>query len=406
MWYVLSYRDMRWYFVGNSLSNVGTWVQNTAQILLAYQLTHSTSTVGLVVGAQFISPLFLGPVAGTVADRFDRRKVLLSTQIGSALVCSGMAFLQARGALTISALVIGALLVGVGCTFSLPALTTFVPTLVPGDDRRAALAMNGVSSNVGRALAPLLGVGVVVSLGFSWAFALNAASFLTLAVILARLRPRRHTPPRRAPLLEGLRVVARTRRLQVILLMVAAATIATDPPLVLGPSLASELGIGQASAAYFLAAFGVGTFVGSFLPSPGGGLRGAGWYFTILGAAIGFYSLATSVWWAVLFVAVAGVASLLAGAATQALILEITGAATAGRVMAVWAIAYAGSRPVATAVDSWLAGEVGPRWSGVALAMPSFVIGSLILGLRASKRGQIWGKARLEGSLPVSAAAH
>lgn len=403
-WSVLAHQDMRRFFIGNSLSNVGTWLQNTAQILLAYQISHSAGAVGLVMGAQFVSPLLLGPVAGAVADRFDRRQILLVTHLGSAGVCSLMAVLQFTGSLDISALVGGAFLVGVGFTFTLPALTALVPALVPRAERRSALAMNGVSSNAGRALAPVLGVGVVLTIGFAWAFVLNAVSFLVLAAILTRLRPRHQSPAKRAPLLDGLRIVSRWRRLQVILLMVAASTVATDPPLVLGPSLATGFGVSETASAYFLAAFGAGTIIGSLTRSRWQGLGEAGGYLAMLGCAIVCFSLASTLWVAIVAVTVAGMASLLVGSATQALILDLVGASQAGRVMAVWVIAYVGSRPLATAADSWFADIVGARTSGVLLALPSLAIATVILGLKASERGRRWGKAALRGR-PVAVSA-
>ncbi|OLB64074.1 MAG: hypothetical protein AUI10_12595 [Actinobacteria bacterium 13_2_20CM_2_72_6] len=183
-WAVLVHRDLRRYLAGNVCSNIGTWLQNTAQILLAYQLTRSAAGVGLVTGAQFVSPLVLGPWAGVLADRLDRRRLLVVTHVVSAAIAAVMATLQLSGRLTLPLLVAGALAIGTAFTFTLPTLTAFVPTLVPEKDTQAAIKLNTVSFNVGRALAPILGVGVITLVGFAWAFALNAVSFLVLAGVL------------------------------------------------------------------------------------------------------------------------------------------------------------------------------------------------------------------------------
>jgi MFS family permease len=400
---VLVHRDLRWYLAGNICSNLGTWLQNTAQILLAYHLTRSVVGVGLVTGAQFVSPLVLGPWAGAFADRFDRRRLLVTTHVASAVISIGMAGFQFGGRLTLVPLVIGALAIGTAFTFTLPALSAFIPTLVPEEQTRPAMALNAVSFNVGRALAPVLGVGVITTVGFAWAFVLNAISFVALAVVFLMLRSpktkRDSQPPR---LLDGLRIAFRERRILALLMIVALVTITTDPPLVLGPSVAREVfHVPEIRAAYFLAAFGAGTVVASLLPSRGPSLRGSATYLFLLGAAITFFAFTTNIWLAIVAVGVAGAASLLVGTAAQTLLLKLSGPQRAGRVMAVWAVAFAGSRPVATAIDTWLAGTVSARLSSFLLALPALVVAGVILILRTSKRGHEWGHRVLE-SIPAS----
>jgi MFS family permease len=111
----------RWYFIGSVTSDFGTWLQNTAQVLLAYQLAHSVLTVGLVTFAQFTSPLLLGPWAGVLADKFGGRRTLLGTQLVSAVVAATLAGLDFSGLLNIKVLVAGAILSGQAFTFALPA---------------------------------------------------------------------------------------------------------------------------------------------------------------------------------------------------------------------------------------------------------------------------------------------
>ena len=90
-WHVLRDRGtFRWYFVGSAVSDFGTWLQNTAQVVLAYQLAHSVLLVGLVTFAQFTSPLLLGPFAGVLTDRFGGRRVLLGAQLTSAMVAAAL----------------------------------------------------------------------------------------------------------------------------------------------------------------------------------------------------------------------------------------------------------------------------------------------------------------------------
>ena len=129
-WWVLRNKNFRFYFYGSVVSDLGTWLQNTAQVLLAYRLAHSVFAVGLVTCAQFSSPLVLGPWAGVMADRFGGRRTLLGTQIVSALIAATLASLEFAGHLDEIGLVSGAILSGLAFTFALPARNVTVRRLV------------------------------------------------------------------------------------------------------------------------------------------------------------------------------------------------------------------------------------------------------------------------------------
>ena len=143
-WRVLTHPDMKRYFIGSVASDFGTWIQNTAQVLLAYKLTHSVLAVGLVTCAQFSSPLVLGPWAGVMANRFGSKPTLLGTQVLSALFAAALGFLQFTHQLTERYLIVGAVAIGLFFTFALPARTVTVRTLVPEKEVKAAMAMNSV----------------------------------------------------------------------------------------------------------------------------------------------------------------------------------------------------------------------------------------------------------------------
>src|ERR1700749_4437642 len=160
-WVVLRNDRFRLYFYGSVVSDLGTWLQNTAQVLLAYRLAHSVFAVGLVTCAQFSSPLLLGPWAGVIADRFGGRRTLLGTQAVAALVAFVMAALVFSDALNEWLLVAGALVSGLTFTFALPARNVTVQRLVSAEETRAAYVMDAVSYNVGRMLGPILVVVVL-----------------------------------------------------------------------------------------------------------------------------------------------------------------------------------------------------------------------------------------------------
>ena len=235
-WRTLRHRSFRRYFCGSVVSDFGTWLQNTAQVLLAYHLSHSALAVGLVTCAQFTSPLVLGPFAGVLADRIGGRQTLLLTQVVAAAIAAALAVAEFCHVLTEWPLVCGALLGGLTFTFALPARNVTVRRLVPAADTRPAFVMDAVSYNLGRALAPPLTVLIVLTThGYGLAFAVNAVTFLvfTLMLILAG-KGADAEPERRSRVKDGFVIARRNRRIMLLLLMVAAVTVADDPVQVLG----------------------------------------------------------------------------------------------------------------------------------------------------------------------------
>ena len=272
-WRVIREANFRRYFIGSVTSDFGTWLQNTAQVLLVYHLSHSVLVVGMVTGAQFSSPLLFGPWAGVLTDKFGGRRTLLVTQLVAAIFAVLMAALVFDGPVNAWWLGLGAIVSGASFTFALPARNVTVRQLVSPDKAAAAFAMDSVSYNLGRAAAPPLSIALVMAFGFGWAFTANAVSFLVFALCLVladqdtgKLVPM--TGKRKKPgLRDGFAIARHDRRIVVLLLMVAAVTVADDPVLVLGPALASHLHVAQSWSGWFIAALGGGTVLGSLRPS-------------------------------------------------------------------------------------------------------------------------------------------
>jgi MFS family permease len=263
-WVALRNSGFRLYFTGSVISDFGTWVQNTAQVLLAYRLTHSVVAVGLVTCAQFSSPLVLGPWAGVMTDRFGGRKTLIGTEIIATVTASLLAFGEFEGRLSEPWLVVGAIMTGLTFTFALPARNVTVRRLVPDEDVKVAYAMDSVSYNLGRALAPPFAIVLITIAGFGWAFAVNAISFLAFTAILSLVSWGRTEPERRSRVRDGFVIAWRQRRIMIILLMVAAVTVADDPVLVLGPARARHFGASASWSGWFIATLGAGSVLGSF----------------------------------------------------------------------------------------------------------------------------------------------
>ena len=376
-WHVLGDNgEFRLYFAGSVLSDFGTWLQNTAQMLLAYQLTHSVLTVGLVTFAQFTSPLLLGPWAGVLTHKLGGRSALLCTQVISAVVAAALAGLDFGGMLNVPALVAGAIVGGLAFTFALPARNVTVQRLVEPEKLKPAYAMDTVSYNLGRALAPLLTIGIgVAGVNFAWAFAANSLSFVAFSVILWRVRLRPAVEPTQpSRVRDGLQVACKDGRMMILLLMVAAVTVADDPILVLGPALAKQLHVSPTWSAWFIAALGAGTVCGSFRRSKHKAtLRLAATALAALALCMLIFVFAPSIWIAVAAALGAGVSCLVANSVTRSVLARRAKPQDAAAVMAVWAIAWAGSKPFASLVDGVLGSWIGPQWTGLILAMPALI---------------------------------
>jgi predicted MFS family arabinose efflux permease len=413
-WHVLQGNSrFRWYFIGSVTSDFGTWLQNTAQVVLAYQLAHSVLDVGLVTFAQFTSPLVLGPFAGIAADKYGGRRTLLGTQVVSAVVTATVAGLDFAGLLNVSILVIGAIIGGLAFTFALPARNVTVQRLVPADRLKPAYAMDTVSYNLGRALAPLLTMTIgLAGVNFAWAFAANSASFIAFSVILCRTSMQGEAKPkRRSKVKDGFRIARQDGRIQILLLMVAAVTFADDPILVLGPALAKQMHAPSAWSGWFIAALGAGTVLGSFRRSKhqptlrlaATALAALALFMLIFVQAprimpVSAHGPTIALWIAVGAALGAGASCLIANSVTRAVLAGLAGSEKGGAVMAVWAIAWAGSKPVASLLDGALGSTIGPQWTGLILAAPALIpimvvvllpkVGLRFASLRASHTGE------------------
>jgi predicted MFS family arabinose efflux permease len=363
------------------VSDLGTWMQNTAQVLLAYHLAHSVSTVGLVTFAQFSSPLMLGPWAGVMVDRFGGRVTLLCTQIASAQISVTLAVLALRGSLTEAWLIACAILGGLSFTFALPARNVTVKRLVNAEQTRAAYVMDAVSYNLGRATGPLVVVLVGdVGIDYAWAFAANAASFFAFAAVLWWTHQHEiHETKVRSRVRDGFEIASKNRMILVLLLMVAAVTVADDPILVLGPGLAARLHQSASFAGWFITALGAGSVCGSVLRPRGlPRLRLAAASLMALALFMIVFVMAPVIWLSLAAAFGAGVSCLIANSATRTRLAQASSRGDPRRnhvaaVMAVWAIAWAGSKPIASLADGLLGSHIGLAWTGLILAIPAVI---------------------------------
>jgi MFS family permease len=375
-------RNFAPYFVGNASSASGTWFQNLAASLLIYRLTHSAFLLGVLNFCNFVPVLLLAPWAGSAADRFDRRRLLLATQLGSTAISAALAGLAWAGLARVWVVIACAVLLGIGSAFAAPVSMALIGDLVPREQLDAAVALNSMTYNLARAVGPALAAVCVRTLGIPASFAINAGSYLVLvlALLVVSPAPRRLAKRGEARLRDSLRLVKDDPRLLAFLLIVTVVGFASDPVNTESPAFAHAFGRPDTDAGYFIAAFGAGAVLAAFLVA--GRVADSRGRFVVLIGLLGVgmvaYSLVPWLPAAYVLLGVAGFGYLAANtAATSRLQLGVA-ESQRGRIMALWSVAFLGLRPIASLADGAIAGAFGVRAAGVSLAVPALAAAGAI----------------------------
>jgi MFS family permease len=383
---LIRHRNFGPYFVGNASSATGTWFQNLAASLFVYRQTHSPFLLGVLQFANFIPVLLLAPWAGSAADRFDRRRVVLISQVAATSLSAVLAALAWAGLARVWVVMACAVGLGVVSAFAAPASQALIGDLVPRAELQSAVALNSMTYNLARAVGPALAALSVRKLGIPASFAINSVSYLVLVagVLVVRTAPRRRASRAETRLRESLRLVRMQPRLLAFLLIVTAVGFASDPVNTEAPAFANAFGRPDTDAGYLIGAFGGGAVAAAFLLAGRvtGSRRRMLATLVLLGTGIVAFSLTPWLPVGLGFLAVAGFGYLASNtSATSRLQLEVADHQR-GRIMALWSVAFLGLRPVASLADGAIAGAFGVRTAGVVLAVPALAIAGAIYFLQ------------------------
>lgn len=345
------------------------WMQRVAVGWLAWDLSGSAFWVGMVAFADLAPAVLVSPLAGAVADRVDRLRLSLLTQLAIAAQAALIAVLVAAGWMTIGLLLVLEVLGGIAACFAQPARQTLLPGIVPRTDLPSAVALNSLVFNIARFLGPSLAGPAILAWGVAPAIAANALAYTLAAssLLLLRVAPEaRQGHPASASLFgemrAGLAYVARHPGLGPILLFAALAGVALrGVQEILPPFVERLFAGGPDSLALLTAAFGVGALASGLTLAARGRLAGTT---RIAIAAVAVQAVATAGFVAsgvfalgVLAAAVMGAMASLHGIAVQTLVQSATDPAMRGRVLAVWGLITRGC-PAAGALALGAAGEV------------------------------------------------
>lgn len=373
------------FFVGRILSTAGVWVYSIVTAILAFDLSGSALVVGLVGVAQFGPQLVLAPLSGVRADTGSRRNQLIAGRLfvaaGSSLLASWIWLSGPDGLTSVAPIMLTSVIVGVGFAVIGPAQNALIPSLVPPDDLAPAITLNTVPPVLARAAGPAIGAAAAVSVGPAVACAIAAATNVIFAGILWTLKVAPRTsdggPHGDRSFRAGLRYLRTDPRLVPLLLGVAAIGIGGDPPITLAPSLAASYGGSPALVGVLTSAFGVGAVLAFPLLPPVRrllGLAGSGTLgLCLLAAGIAATGVSPSAGVAAATIAVAGAGVTIAMTSLSTQLLGRTPDMLRGRIMALWSIAFVGSRPFAAAANGAIADAIG---LSAAFAVSAVAIGA------------------------------
>jgi MFS family permease len=381
-------RNFRLFFYGQLISQGGTWMQTIALGWLVLRLSHNSGfAIGLVIALQYVPTLLFGVWGGVIADRFDKRSVMLCTQTAMGLVALGLAIVDLTGIVQLWMLYILVIALGVALAVDNPTRQSFVAELVPAADLPNAVGLSSAMFQVARVVGPALAGALIVAVGTGVCFAVNAVSFLFIIGALLMIRTAelyRDAPLGKAKgqLRDGLLYVWHTRELRLILLLtLVVGVFAINTPVVL-PLLAKVTFHGDAAVySWMTIAMGAGAVFGALLAANRADTHGRLLFATGLafGIAICVACLAPSLTLFIIVLVVVGAGQIAFLATCNALLQIIADPTMRGRVMAVYSITLLGTTPVGGPLIGWISEEFGPRW-GYAVGGIATVAAVLVLG--------------------------
>jgi MFS family permease len=375
----MSVVNYRIWFAGALVSNVGTWMQRTAQdwIVLTQLTDYNATAVGIVMALQFGPQLLLMPWSGLIADRFDRRKLLMLTQTLMGLLGLGLGIITVTGVVELWHVYLFALALGVVAAIDAPARQTFVSELVPDDSLSNAVALNSASFNGARLIGPAVAGVLTVAVGAGWVFMINAVTFgfTVLAMLLLRtkeLRSQPRAPRERGQLVAGFRYVwKRPDIIAVLITVFLVGTFGFNFAIFTSTMATVEFGMGASEFGMLSSIMAVGSVAGALLSARRNRPRmrlvvGGAFFFgltcTIAALMPNYITFAISL-------AFVGLTSLTLMTTANAYVQTTTEPAMRGRVMALYMAIFAGGTPLGAPLVGWVADQFGPRWAiGVAAA--------------------------------------
>jgi len=366
----LRHRNYRLFFGGQSISLIGTWITRIATSWLVYRLTGSELLLGVVGFCSQIPMLVLSPFAGVLVDRWDRHRILVITQILSALQSAALAVLALMNVITVAEVIVLQLVQGMINSFDTPARQAFVVEMVEDrDDLPNAIALNSSMINASRIIGPSIGGVLIATLGEGWCFGADAISYIAvIASLLAMRRTRTQKADIDTRMLEELRTgwtyVSRFAPVRALLLIVALAGVAGMPYATLMPVIASKVLHGGAhTLGILMTASGIGALAGTLYLASRHTVVGLGK--VIVAASIGLslgliaFSFSRALWLSIVILPIVGAGMMVQAASANTILQTVVDERLRGRVMAFYSLAIMGMQPIGSLLSGVIAERIG-----------------------------------------------
>lgn len=381
----LRHRNFRLFFAGQLVSLIGTWMQNTAQGWLVYQLTGSKMLLGVVAAVGSTPMMLFSILGGSVADRHSKRTIVMWTQTGMMACAFAFAALVWSQQIRIWQILVLAALGGLAMAFDMPARQSFMVEMTSREDLMNAISLNSSIVNGARVVGPSVAGLLMARFGLASCFLLNGLSFLAVIAGLWLMRLPEHVQPARtssawAHALEGFSYVWQHRRLRTMLILFAIVGVFGWSYSVLMPAFARDaLGVGETHYGLLLSANGIGALLGALTVAAIGPqadrrllvFGGLG----LFSAMLLLLALVHSYYLALLCLAVGGWGMLLFFSTLNTLLQTASADEMRGRVMGIWALVFGGMTPIGGLEAGTLSHYAGVRWA--------MAIGALVCAVAA-----------------------
>jgi MFS family permease len=374
MFRALRHANYRLFFFGQGVSLVGVWMQQIAEVWLAYRLTHSPFYLGVVGFAGQIPIFLLAPYAGVWIDRVNRHRLLILTQIAQMALAFLLAGLTLTGHINLAGLIILSVIGGVVDAVDIPVRQSFVVRMVEDRaDLPNAIALNSSLVNVARLAGPSVAGFIIAAVGEGWCFLLNGVSFFAVLYSLGKMRvppeQRVENPPSiQSQLSEGLAYVRRSPAIKIMLTVLAALSLITSANGVLIPIFADRILHGGPHALGFLmASSGLGALTAALTLAARRTVLGLGRWIAFaalsLGTALLLFSFSRMLWLSMVAIALAGFSMMTGTASINTVLQTIVEEDKRGRVMSFFASAFIGMAPLGNFAGGVIAERIGAPWT-------------------------------------------
>ncbi len=365
-------RNYRLFVAGHGISLVGTWMQQVAMSWLVYRLTGSAMLLGIVGFTSQIPSFFLAPVAGVLADRWEKRRLLLATQTLALIQAALLAIIVLTGVVHIWQIIMLSLFLGIVNAFDIPVRQSFVVQMVDSrDDLSNAIALNSSMVNGAKLIGPTIAGLLVASVGEGVCFAINSASYLAVIAAIVAMRvapmmPRLQSQNILHELHEGVRYAFDCKPIRNILLLLALVSLLGMPYSILIPVFASEVLHGNSHTyGYLMTASGSGAFVGAFYLASRRSVLGLGMVLVratiFFGTGIAVFAISTSFTLSMVSLVVTGFGAMTLVASSNTIIQTVVDEDKRGRVMSFFTMAFIGMMPFGSLIAGTLAGSIGAK---------------------------------------------